>query len=296
MSGFRVTERSISTSVVSSLQHNLNRLGDLQERVSNGKAISKPSDSPTGTAAAMQYRSDLAKTNQYVRNADDGLSWLGTADTALSSVNTQVQRVRELVLQGMSSGTSATPDARESLATEVDQIHEATIGTANTNYLGRPIFGGTTPGASAYDSSGNYVGDQGTVTRTVGEGTKVDVALTGDAVFGTGSGQLFTVMSTIASDLRNNPAALSGDLDALDAATATVKTAQATIGGRYNQVTAMQTAANDKLDTLTGQLSEVEDIDLPKALTDLSLQQTAYQAALQVGAKVVQQSLIDFLH
>jgi flagellar hook-associated protein 3 FlgL len=166
---------------------------------------------------------------------------------------------------------------------------------ANTKYLNRPIFGGTTAGTSAYDLSGNYQGDSGVVQRTVDDDVKVQVALTGDTVFGTGSNQLFTVMSDISNDLRNNPNALSGDLDRLDAATATLKAAQSTIGARYNQVTQMQQAADDKVVTLTSQLSDVEDIDLPKTLTDLSLQQTAYQAALQVGAKVVQQSLIDFL-
>jgi flagellar hook-associated protein 3 FlgL len=57
----------------------------------------------------------------------------------------------------------------------------------------------------------------------------------------------------------------------------------------------MQTFANDKVDNLTQQLSDVEDIDLPQTITDMQLQQTAYQAALAAGAKVVQSSLIDFL-
>jgi flagellar hook-associated protein 3 FlgL len=292
---FRVTERSIATNVLAGLQGNLGQLGKIQQRMSTGKQISKPSDSPTGTMTAMQYRSDIATAKQYARNADDGVAWLGTADTALSSVATQVERARELVLQGMSDGAGSSPDARAALAAEIDQIQESTIGTANTKYLDRPIFGGTTTGATAYDSAGNYVGDNGTVQRTVGDNTQVQVALSGDTVFGTGSGQLFSVMSDIANDLRSNPSGLAGDLQALDAATSTLKTAQSTIGARYNQVTQLQQVATDKVTTLTGQLSDVEDIDLPKTLTDLSLQQTAYQAALAAGSKIVQQSLLDFL-
>jgi flagellar hook-associated protein 3 FlgL len=295
VTAFRVTERSIATNVLSGLQGNLSRLGDIQQRMSSGKQISKPSDSPTGTVAAMQYRGELSTAKQYARNADDGAAWLGTADTALSSVTTQVQRARDLVLTGMSDGSGSSPDAREALAAEMDQIQASTIGVANASYLNRPVFGGTTTGQLAYDNAGNYVGDTGTVQRTVGDNTQVQVALTGDTVFGTGTGQLFTVMSDIANDLRNNPAALSGDLDRLDAATTTLKTAQSTVGARYNQVTQMQQAANDKVTNLTSQLSDVEDIDLPKTLTDLSLQQTAYQAALAAGSKIVQQSLLDFL-
>ena len=57
----------------------------------------------------------------------------------------------------------------------------------------------------------------------------------------------------------------------------------------------MRQAADDRVIDLNSQLSNVEDIDLPKTITDLQLQQTAYQAALAATAKVVQPSLVDFL-
>ncbi len=295
MTAFRVTERSIATNVLVGLQGNLSRLGDIQQRLSSGKQISKPSDSPTGTVAAMQYRGDLATAKQYSRNAGDGLGWLGTADSTLTNVMGQVQRVRELVLEGMSNGAGGSPDARAAIATEVDQLHDATVGLANTRYGDRPIFGGTTTGSAAYDPTGSYLGDAGVVQRSVGDNVKVQVATPGTAVFGTGSNQLFKIMSDIASDLRTNPSALSGDLDRLDAATTTLKTVQSSVGARYNQVTQMQQFANDKIDSLTSQLSDVEDIDLPQTISDMQMQQVAYQAALAAGAKVVQPSLIDFL-
>jgi len=295
MTAFRVTERSISGHILAGLQGNLSRLGDIQQQLSSGKQISKPSDSPTGTVAAMQYRGDLATVKQYSRNAADGIGWLGTADTALSGVMDQVQRARALVLQGMSSGTGGSADAREAIASEVDQIHDATIGLANTRYGDRPIFGGTTSSVAAYDATGAYLGDAGTVQRTVGDNVKVPVATPGTAAFGTGSSQLFSIMKDISADLRTNPTALSGDLDRLDSATSTLKAVQSTVGARYNHVTQMQQFADDKVNALTSQLSDVEDIDLPKTVSEMQMQQVAYQAALQAAAKVVQPSLVDFL-
>ncbi len=295
MTAFRVTQRSISTNIMLGLQGNLSKLNEIQQQLSSGKQISKPSDSPTGTVAAMQYRADLATANQYSRNAQDGLGWLGTADSAMSSVMGQVQRTRELVLQGMSNGSGGSPEAREAIATEVDQIHQATIGLANTRYGNRPIFGGTTASGQAYDATGTYQGDNTVIQRTVGDNVKVQVGTPGPAAFGTGSNQLFTVMSDIANDLRTNPSALSGDLDRLDTATATLQAVQSSVGARYNQVTQMQQFADERVDNLTSQLSDVEDIDLPKTITDMQLQQVAYQAALGAAAKVVQPSLVDFL-
>ncbi len=57
----------------------------------------------------------------------------------------------------------------------------------------------------------------------------------------------------------------------------------------------MKQSAQDRLLSVTSQLSEVEDVDLPKTIMDMQLQQTSYQAALAASAKVIQPSLIDFL-
>ena len=57
----------------------------------------------------------------------------------------------------------------------------------------------------------------------------------------------------------------------------------------------MKESAQDRVLTVTSQLSEIEDIDLPKTIMEMQLQQTSYQAALAAGAKVIQPSLIDFL-
>jgi flagellar hook-associated protein 3 FlgL len=295
MTAYRVTERSIATNVLVGLQGNLRRLGNLQQQLSTGKVVNWASDSPTGAVAAMQYRSDMATAQQYARNADDALGWLGTVDSAVGGMISQVQRARGLVLAGMSNGSGGSTDARAALAAEVVQLRATTLGLANTRYLNRPVFGGTTTSTAALDSAGSYVGDGGTVMRTVGDDVKVTVGESGTTFFGTGTNQLFTVLKDISDHLTSSPTSLSGDLDRLDTALQTLQTAQATMGARYNQVTQMQQAANDRIDALTASLSDVEDIDLPKTLSDMALQQTAYQAALAAGAKVVQPSLVDFL-
>jgi len=294
-STYRVTERSIATNVLAGLQGNLSRLGTTQQRLSTGKLISRPSDSPTGTVAAMQYRSDTALAKQYGRNADDGMGWLNAQDTALTGVVEQLNRVRDLALQGMSSGAGGSAEARESLATEIDNVRAESLGLANTRYLDRPVFGGTTSGTDAFDTNGAYVGDTGQVQRTVGDNLKVRVDSDGQAIFGGGSTQLFTLLAAVADHLRTNPGALSADLGRIDQLSGTLHAAQSSVGARYNQLSQARQFSDDRVLDLTSQLSDVEDIDLPKTLMDLSLQQTAYQAALSAGAKVVQPSLVDFL-
>jgi flagellar hook-associated protein 3 FlgL len=84
-------------------------------------------------------------------------------------------------------------------------------------------------------------------------------------------------------------------LTSLDATAVGVKNGLATVGARTNQLQRMRQAADDAVLNVSKTLSDVEDIDLPQTITELQLQQTAYQAALAAGCPVVQPSLIDFL-
>jgi flagellar hook-associated protein 3 FlgL len=291
----RVTERSLSQNAMRGLQANQGRLSRTEQQLTSGKLISRPSDSPTGTMTAMLLRSDMRTQEQYGRNAQDGVNWLNTIDSTLSSASDQTQRVRDLMLQGMSAGAGGSDTARSAIATEIGQVRDSLIGLANTRYADRPVFGGTTAGSSAYDVNGTYIGDSGAVNRTVAEGAKLRVDAGGQEVFGTGDTQLFAVLADVAEHLKNDPSQLSADLRRLDVALHTLQTAHASVGARSNRIETMQRTANDRQIDLQTQLSEVEDIDLPKAITDMTLQQTAYQAALGATAKVIQPSLMDFL-
>jgi len=292
---FRITERSLSDRALAGLQGSLTRLGDIQQQLSSGKLISRPSDSPTGTVQSLRLRDDIRRNEAYGRNADDGLGWLGMIDATLTGAMDQIQRVRDLTLQGMNTGASSSGQAQESVAVEIDNLRVALIGVANTTFLGRPVFGGTTAGAVAFDQSGAYVGDGGTVRRTVGAGASVRVDAAGTDVFGTGPTQLFTVLSDISRDLRGNPSALGTDLGNLDTAFKTLQNQAADVGARYNRVAQNKQLAADQVIELRNRLSDVEDIDLPKTITELQLQQTAYQAALAATSKVIQPSLVDYL-
>jgi flagellar hook-associated protein 3 FlgL len=291
----RVTGNSIASRVLVNLQQNLSRVGTLQEQLSSGKLINRPSDSPTGTVSAMQLRSEMRSLDQYGRNSDDGLSWLGTLDSTISDSLSEVNRARELTLRGMSAGVSGSSSAREALAVEIDNIRSAMIATANTSYLGRPVFGGTTSGPIAFNPDGTFAGNESPVLRTVGDGDPVKVDANGVDVFGEGADQLFTVLQTLSDNLRNDPTALGGTLDRLDGASARMVTQLAGVGARYNRIEQMKSTATDRLIDLGSQLSDIEDIDLPATIMDMQMQQSAYEAALAVSAKVIQPSLMDFL-
>jgi flagellar hook-associated protein 3 FlgL len=293
---FRITSKSIGQTTLHGLASNQARLAKLQEQLSSGKSISRPSDDPGGTVAAMQLRSEIGRNEQYVRSANDGLGRLATIDGLLAGpdgVLTSLRTAQDRLLQGMSG--ASTPAAREALAREVESLRDGILERANETYLGRPLFGGTTAGRAAYDASGTYVGTNGATTRTVGSAAEVRVDITGPEVFGDEASGVFANLTAIAAGLRAGGTDLGDDLTLLQRNLDRVIGAAGDIGARTNRVEAMKQAATDRILDLQQGLEAVEDIDLPRTVVDLQLQEAAYQAALGATSKVITPSLVQFL-
>jgi len=291
----RVTQRMLTDRSVGALQTGIGRLAKLQEQMATGRILNRPSDSPTDTTSAMRIRSSLADVKQYGRNASDGNGWLTQIDSALTAAGNQVMRATDLALQGANEGTAGQA-ARDALAAEVDQIRGGLIDTANTSYLGRPVFGGVTAGKLAYDTTGTFIGITGAVNRTVSAGTTIRVDMDGQQAFGPAGNSVFDHLATLSNALRTgNQAQVSASITALSADREAMLNAQTEVGSRQIRVeSAIQASSDDELRLRTS-LSEVENADLPKVIVDLQMQQTAYQASLAATSKVMQPSLLDFL-
>ncbi|HVN13046.1 MAG TPA: flagellar hook-associated protein FlgL [Kineosporiaceae bacterium] len=291
---FRVTQSTTASVMLQGIETSYDGFETLSSQIASGQAITKPSDNPAGTVQVMSYNAELTRLGQYQSNANDGMAWLGTADSVLSSVTTQLQRVQQLAEQGANGTTDAT--GRAAIANEIDSIKSSLLASANTSYLGRPIFGGTTGGTTAFDTNGNYVGDSGAVNRTLAPGTSVQVNLVGTDVFGTGPANVFAVLTQLSADLRSGSASAgTTDLTAVQQAMSQVQTAQATVGSRTNEVQQLLSQAQARQTTVTEAKSSVADLDLAKAETELSTQQLTYEAALQATSHVLSLSLVQFL-
>ncbi|MBA2955793.1 flagellar hook protein [Nocardioides sp. MAH-18] len=294
----RVTQNMLGKQSYAGLQVSMNRLATSQEQLTTGRLINRPSDNPTGATTAMRIRADLADKQQHLRNASDAQGWLDQIDTTLGTMTDQVRRARELAMSANSGIMS--PESREALAVEVDQIRQGLIAGANTTYLDRPVFGGVTAGTTAYDGAGAFVGQSSPtgVVRTVAEGAKVRVDVEGPAVFGddTAADSMFDHLAALSTALRTaNQAGIDAAATALDVDFKRIVNVRADVGARANRVENARTVAADGELTLRNGLSEVENVDLAKATVDLKLQEVAYQAALGATARVVRPSLLDFL-
>ena len=258
----------------------------------------------TGRAAAsdvLRLRGEQRTQTQYARNADDGTSWLTTADTSITSSLSALSRARDLTVQSGDAALGAT--SREALAKEVEAVRDSLLAQANTTFLGRSIFAGTSNAGVAFTTDTTttpatytWTGVAGSsVERRVGAVTSVRVDSDGSAVFGDGATSVFALLDQVAKDLRTPGADATLNLTAMDTRMESMLSQVSAVGARTNQITSAQSdLATAKLTTTT-QLTGIEDIDLAETILKLQSQEVAYKGALGAAAKVLQPTLLDFL-
>src|SRR3954451_7989762 len=297
----RITQRAVAQNSLAGLNSNLSAYNRLNNQLTSGKTISKPSDSPTRTNTSMITRSAIAGNDQYARNISDGQTFLDSTDSALQDMLTQVRRVRDLTVQALNGGAQSTA-SQEAIATEVSGIRQSMLGQANQVVQGRPLFGGVSTGTRAYDDTGAYVGigdgsdNRTLLTRRVSDVETIRVDLTGPEAFGDpASGKdMFAVVNNVAAHV-GDTTALTADLADLDDTIDGLLAAAADVGTRSARMQTAGTINTSQQLTLKTQLSATEDIDLPKTIMELQMQQVGYQAALQATAQVMQPTLLDYL-
>jgi flagellar hook-associated protein 3 FlgL len=101
-------------------------------------------------------------------------------------------------------------------------------------------------------------------------------------------------MSDIAADLRSG-ADVSARIDEIDGRRQQMLTELTGVGARYNRLEVAEVATLERMGGLESRLSDVEDVDMARTIIDLKSAEVAYQGALGVTARVLQNSLLDFL-
>ncbi|MFB9276271.1 flagellar hook-associated protein FlgL [Cohnella cellulosilytica] len=303
----RVTQGTITNQLLRNINRNMSQMQGLQEQLSTGMKINRPSDDPVGITYSLRYRSDLSLNERYQENVNSAASWLDFNDTLLSQVGDVVKRVKELAIQG--SNDTNPNVALDNIAAEIKQLKEQLVEIGNSQFKGKYVFNGQFTDEKPYDSLANAAGkitDDLGIEYMISSGISIKVNLTGNEVFGfppTGvtapqneDDNLFNVLDQIISNLESgNTSAVSDQLPLLDSRMDKILTQRAELGARVNRVELMEQRLQDLNLNLTTLQSKTEDAEIEDVLIKAKVNETIYQASLSVGAKVIQPSLVDFL-
>lgn len=301
----RITPAMLVGTTLDNLNSALTGLQRSSNELSSGKKILEPSDNPFGASQVINLQSQLDGLSSYENSAQDGIAWETTTSSAMSSMSTVAERVRELLVQA-SSGTYNQGDLNN-IAAEVNQLTESVKQDANTQYDGQYVFAGTKTTTPPYKQGpeDEYQGDSGTIARSVGPGVSITVNANISSLLGegkaSGDGKLLDTLRTISEHLTGGTAEDRGalattDLKSLEANIETLSQLQATAGGITNQLHTALSRSEDLQTSITASLSNVDDTDIAATSIAYSNEQAAYEAALRAGASIIQESLLNFLH
>ncbi len=280
--------------MLKNIHQNYQRLGKVQEQLSTGKKITRPSDDPVIAVKGMNYRTNLTEVEQYERNLGEVYNWLENSEDALEKSSDVLQRVRELVVQA--SNDTYDEKQRNSIAQEVSQLKEQLLSIANTKVGGKYIFNGTN---TQEERITNGVIDSSKTGKAVmleiSKGINIQANVDPDKVFNDDLINTLTLLVTDLQDPNSNNQSFQDDLTKLDQTLDTFNDERSELGAKYNRIELVEYRLSEQVVNTKKMISDNEDIDYEKAILDLKIQESIHRAALDTGARIIQPSLVDFL-
>jgi flagellar hook-associated protein 3 FlgL len=181
----RVATTQVYRQAVTGMQQQQSRLHQVEQQLSSGLRIMKPSDDPTGSVQILNLSSNLDVVNQYDRNIAVATAAISHQESVLQTINDSLQRVRELTVQA--NNPTNHDSARQSIAREIElRLQEITQLANSRDTNGEYLFSGALVDTPPFIESGSavsYQGDQTSRQIQVGESAKVQVRDSGDALF-----------------------------------------------------------------------------------------------------------------
>jgi flagellar hook-associated protein 3 FlgL len=289
----RVTQGMLSSNMLDHISKSYERMAKYQSQLASGKKINLPSDDPVVAMKGIRYRSNLTHIEQYKRNITDAYTWMESSDSALDKATQALQRIRELVVQASNDTYEASQ--RQSIAIEVGELKEHLASIANSKVGNKYIFNGsdtTTPpvdlGAAVYPTNSDAVEIE------VYAGVRMQVNINPTNVF---SAALFNDITNLENDLNSGTtgATIGNYLATLDGHIQNFIAERAELGARYNRLELVDQRVQTQEVVANRILSDNEDAEIERVITDLKMQESVHRAALGVGARVMQPTLLDFL-
>jgi len=263
----------INTNVSATLTQNAitkneRAMSSAMEQLSTGKRINSASDDAAGLAIAARMTAQIEGLGQSVRNANDAISLIQTADGALTEVTAMLQRMRALALQAATD--TYTSDDRTALNTEFTQLRTEIDRIAdNTEWNGENLLDGS-------------AGTLGALDFAVGaNASKIEITIKDFS----GGG---TVTDDISASAITSLTTANAALTALDTVIDAVNSERATMGATMNQ---LQYASDNLLNVKANaeaSRSRIEDTDYAAATTELARTQIIQQAATAMLAQANQ--------
>ena len=273
----RINNNVMAFNAFRNLSSTQNSLGKSLEKLSSGYRINRAADDAAGLVKSEGLRAQVKGTNQAIKNAQDGISFVQTAEGALNEVHSILQRMRELAVSAANTATSTGQAEQAEITQLAEELGEI---ATRTKFANTTVFADHSTAALTF-----HVGAGAGETLAVDD----NLTLTGD---NTGAVAVGGATATI-----NVDTAADAAITAIDGLIAEASTVRSSLGAKQNRLE--HTIANLQVasENLSASESRIRDTDMAQEMVQFTRNQILQQAgtAMLAQANQVPQSVLSLL-
>lgn len=315
----RITNSSMMSSYLKDMQKNLGKMNKLNTQLNTGKVISKVSDDPYEAVKILNLQNEISDVEKYNSNADEVMGWLDVTDESLDRIGSLTTDIRTLLLS--IQGTFG-PDEIKATQTEISEKIKQIGEALNTTYAGKFIFGGSITDEQPIsitekdgvaqlaiknqDNTENNKKDRlkDSLVVEISDGISFDYNLTLDKITSTAGKEtgikngieiLNDIVLTLNKKYPDNEDELKNLRSDLDTYLSDILNNRSLVGGKSNTVSAIKDSNDENILEMKGSYSMMQDVDFAEYFMELQEAQMMYTASLQVGSKLLQSTLLDYM-
>ena len=322
----RITNASMVRSHLYDTQNNLTNMSKINQQISTGKVINTVSDDPHKAIKIMNINNEIKYTEKYNYNIDESVGWMNTTDGALDNVGNLLGEIKETILK-VGNGTYSQNEMK-SLNEDMKEKIKQLADTLNSSHGGKYLFGGSSvddapitvienPDGTvklefSKDKNGQTIPNTDDLKADISSGINIDYNISVGEILNIKDGNGNTVnlldeinnLSTLMNDIANGDeqtaakakeTLLNDTKGKIDTLFDHVVNERTSLGVRVSTAEKIKELNDEDILNIQDVLSKTQDTDVVEKFIELKSAEMIYQASIQVGAKLIQPTILDYI-
>ena len=322
----RITNASMVRSHLYDTQNNLTNMIKINQQISTGKVINTVSDDPHKAIKIMNINNEIKYTEKYNYNIDESVGWMNTTDGALDNVGNLLGEIKETILK-VGNGTYSQNEMK-SLNEDMNEKIKQLADTLNSTHGGKYLFGGSSvddapitvienPDGTvklefSKDKNGQTIPNTDDLKADISSGINIDYNISVGEILNIKDGNGNTVnlldeinnLSTLMNDIANGDeqtaakakeTLLNDTKGKIDTLFDHVVNERTSLGVRVSTAEKIKELNDEDILNIQDVLSKTQDTDVVEKFIELKSAEMIYQASIQVGAKLIQPTILDYI-
>lgn len=322
----RITNASMVRSHLYDTQNNLTNMSKINQQISTGKVINTVSDDPHKAIKIMNINNEIKYTEKYNYNIDETVGWMNTTDGALDNVGNLLGEIKETILK-VGNGTYSQNEMK-SLNEDMNEKIKQLADMLNSTHSGKYLFGGSSvddapitvienPDGTvklefSKDKNGQTIPNTDDLKADISSGINIDYNISVGEILNIKDGNGNTVnlldeinnLSTLMNDIANGDeqtaakakeTLLNDTKGKIDTLFDHVVNERTSLGVRVSTAEKIKELNDEDILNIQDVLSKTQDTDVVEKFIELKSAEMIYQASIQVGAKLIQPTILDYI-